>query len=136
CSASSSPFVTVLGGDTGCCSDKWFDTAWVLRRSPHGGPGIRESTSVPASTPWHPGRQHGSVLWLADLPEGVADGGAEPASQRGVEVGDQAVAGPAHLLDGEHHAGRGIVVVVGDGDGPRDRPVLRRLGGGIVDRAA
>ena len=38
----------------------------------------------------------------------------------GVEVGDEAGAGVADLLDGEDDAGLGVVVVVADGDRPRE----------------
>ena len=38
----------------------------------------------------------------------------------GLEVGDEAGAGAADLLDGEDDAGLGVVVVVADGDRPRE----------------
>ena len=46
----------------------------------------------------------------------------------GAEVGDEAGAGVADLLDGEDDAGLGVVVVVADGDRPRE--VLDVLLGG------
>ena len=61
----------------------------------------------------------------------------------GAEVGDETGAGVADLLDGEDDAGLGVVVVVADGDRPRE--VLDVLLGGrelveaervIVDGAA
>ncbi len=45
---------------------------------------------------------------------------AEPAGQVGREVCHEARPGPSDLLDGEHDARFGVVVVVADGDGPRD----------------
>ena len=55
---------------------------------------------------------------FADLPQGVAQGDPQATGDGGGEVGDQARARVADLLDREHHAGLRVLVVVADGDRP------------------
>ena len=55
---------------------------------------------------------------LADLPQRVAQGNAQPPCHRGREVRDETGTGTPHLFDGEHDARVRVVVVIAD----RDRP--------------
>src|SRR3954454_16715200 len=78
---------------------------------------------------------------LADLAQGGRDRGAQATRGRRRQVRDQAEAGLAHLLHGQHDPrlpGAARVTVVAPGDGPRHRRPFVVVGwvvvGGIVDR--
>lgn len=56
------------------------------------------------------------------------DGETQPAGDGRGQVGDDAGAGVADLLDGEHHARLGVVVVVRDRHRPRDALEVELVG--------
>jgi hypothetical protein len=58
---------------------------------------------------------------LADLSQGVVQGAAKATGVVGVEVHDDAGAGTPEFFNGEHETRLGVVVVVADGHGPRNR---------------
>ncbi len=80
---------------------------------------------------------------LADLSQCVMQGATQASGVIGVEVHDDAGAGTTEFFNGEHETRLGVVVVVADGHGPRDRrgivSALREVGLGerlIVDGTA
>lgn len=60
------------------------------------------------------------ALVLAYLAQSVTQRHPESPCDRGRQVGDQALAGLADLFDGQHDPRLGVLVVVADGDGPRE----------------
>ncbi|CAB4878411.1 unannotated protein [freshwater metagenome] len=80
---------------------------------------------------------------LADFAQRIVQCGTESAGLVGGEMGNEAGAGAAEVLDGEDDTRLRVVVVVADSDGPRERCCVLEPGGEfirtewlIVDRAA
>jgi hypothetical protein len=62
-----------------------------------------------------------AAMVLADLSQGVVQGAAKATGVVGVEVHDDAGTGLTEFLDSEHNARLGVVIVVADRHGPRNR---------------
>lgn len=98
-----------------------------------------QTRSTRVWTHQHPGsgETEPSVAFrLTDLAQGITNGETESAGHIGVQVRDQSSPGVPHLFHRQHHAGLAVVVVVTDGDGPRDgREIVLEAWRNIVGRS-